>query len=46
MIDFCAQNTEFPARRIKSSLDKMNWIMGYQTLRQVLRWVLRMRCLV
>jgi hypothetical protein len=32
MIDFCAQNTEFPARRIKSSLDKMNWIMGYQNL--------------
>lgn len=32
MIDFCAQNTEFPARRIKSSLDKMNWIMGYQDL--------------
>lgn len=32
MIDFCAQNTEFPARRLKSSLDKMSWLMGYVDL--------------
>lgn len=29
IIDFCARNTQFPSRRIKNSLDKMNWIMGY-----------------
>jgi hypothetical protein len=28
-IDFCAQNTEFPSRRIKSSLNEMAWKMGY-----------------
>lgn len=28
-IDFCAQNTEFPARRLKSSLQEMAWKMGY-----------------
>lgn len=32
MIDFCAQNTQFPSRRIRNSLDKMNWIMGYVDL--------------
>lgn len=32
MIDHCAQNTQFPARRLKSSVDKMNWIMGYVDL--------------
>ena len=30
MIDHCAQNTQFPARRLKSSVD--NWIMGYVDL--------------
>lgn len=29
MIDFCAQNTQFPSRRLKNSLDKMNWRMGF-----------------
>lgn len=28
-IDFCAQNTEFPSKRIKSSLQDMSWTMGY-----------------
>lgn len=28
-IDFCAQNTQFPSRRIKSSLQDMSWTMGY-----------------
>lgn len=28
-IDFCAQNTEFPSRRLKSSLQEMAWKMGY-----------------
>lgn len=28
-IDFCAQNTQFPARRLRSSLQDMNWKMGY-----------------
>lgn len=32
MIDFCAQNTQFPSKRLKNSLDKMNWIMGYTDL--------------
>lgn len=32
IIDFCAQNTQFPARRLKSSLDKMNWQMGFVDL--------------
>lgn len=31
-IDFCAQNTEFPSRRIKSSLNEMAWKMGYVDL--------------
>ena len=28
-IDFCAQNTQFPSRRLKNSLDDMHWILGY-----------------
>ena len=28
-IDFCAQNTQFPTRRLKSSLQDMSWKMGY-----------------
>lgn len=29
-IDHCAVTTQFPAKRIKSSLDEMHWIMGYR----------------
>lgn len=32
MIDFNAQNTEFPSRRIKDSLNEMSWKMGYKDL--------------
>ena len=28
-IDFCANNTQFPARRIVSSVQKLQWTMGY-----------------
>lgn len=28
-IDFCAQNTEFPSRRLTSSLQGLQWTMGY-----------------
>jgi hypothetical protein len=28
-IDFCAQNTEFPRKRLKNSLQDMTWKMGY-----------------
>lgn len=28
-IDFCAQNTQFPCKRLKSSLQDMSWKMGY-----------------
>ena len=28
-LDFCAEYTEFPSQRLLSSLDKMNWEMGY-----------------
>lgn len=28
-IDFCADTTQFPSKRIKSSLGDMHWIMGY-----------------
>lgn len=28
-IDFCAQSTQFPAKRLKSSLQDMSWTMGY-----------------
>lgn len=28
-IDFCAQNTQFPSKRLKSSLQEMAWKMGY-----------------
>lgn len=29
-IDFCHENTEFPRKRLKSSLNDMNWQMGYK----------------
>lgn len=29
IIDHCAQTTEFPSKRVKNSLDKMNWRMGF-----------------
>ena len=32
MIDFQAQYTEFPRKRLKSSLNEMDWIMGYTDL--------------
>lgn len=31
-IDFLAQNTQFPSRRLKSSLQEMTWKMGYRDL--------------
>ena len=31
-IDFCAQNTQFPSKRLKSSLQDMSWKMGYTDL--------------
>lgn len=31
-IDFCAQNTQFPSKRLKSSLQDMSWTMGYLDL--------------
>ena len=31
-IDFCAQNTQFPSKRLKSSLQDMSWKMGYVDL--------------
>lgn len=30
MINFCATSTQFPRRRLKSSLQEMTWIMGYR----------------
>lgn len=30
MADFCAENTQFPRRRLKSSLQEMTWTMGYK----------------
>ena len=30
VIDFCAENTEFPASRLKDSLADMTWVMGYK----------------
>ena len=30
MANFCASNTQFPRRRLKSSLQEMTWIMGYK----------------
>lgn len=31
-IDFCAQNTQFPSKRLKASLQDMSWKMGYVDL--------------
>lgn len=30
MADFCADNTQFPRRRLKSSLQDMVWTLGYK----------------
>lgn len=30
MVDFCAENTQFPRRRLKNSLQDMTWLMGYR----------------
>ena len=30
MANFCATNTQFPRKRLKSSLQEMTWIMGYR----------------
>lgn len=30
MANFCAQTTQFPRRRLKSSLQDMTWVMGYK----------------
>ncbi len=30
MADFCAENTQFPRRRLKNSLQDMTWLMGYR----------------
>lgn len=30
MINFCATSTQFPRRRLKSSIQEMTWIMGYR----------------
>lgn len=32
MADFCAENTQFPRKRLKSSFDNMIWVMGYKDL--------------
>ncbi len=29
-IDFCAKNTQFPSRRLKSSFQELTWEMGYK----------------
>lgn len=29
MIDFCAENTEFPSKRLKQSMQEMHWRLGY-----------------
>lgn len=30
MANFCANNTQFPRKRLKNSLQEMTWIMGYK----------------
>lgn len=30
MVNFCSENTQFPRKRLKSSLQEMTWIMGYK----------------
>lgn len=30
MANFCAENTQFPRKRIKNSLQDMTWVMGYK----------------
>lgn len=32
MADFCAENTQFPRKRLKSSIQEMVWTMGYKDL--------------
>ena len=30
MVNFCSENTQFPRKRLKSSMQEMTWIMGYK----------------
>lgn len=30
MANFCAEHTQFPRRRLKSSMQEMTWVMGYK----------------
>ena len=30
MINFCAEHTQFPRKRLKSSMQEMTWVMGYK----------------
>ena len=30
MVNFCSEHTQFPRRRLKSSMQEMTWIMGYK----------------
>lgn len=30
VIDFCAENTPFPRKKLKNSLNAMTWVMGYE----------------
>lgn len=32
VIDFCAEHTQYPSLRLKNSIEKMQWKMGYQDL--------------
>lgn len=32
IIDFCAEFTQFPSRRLQDSLGEMTWVMGYKDL--------------
>lgn len=30
MVNFCSENTQFPRKRLKSSMQEMTWVMGYK----------------
>lgn len=30
MVNFCSEHTQFPRRRLKSSMQEMTWVMGYK----------------
>lgn len=30
MVNFCSDNTQFPRKRLKSSMQEMTWVMGYK----------------